>query len=533
MKKIYIILSIICCVLFVACELTDFDLQDDPNRISINSTTPDLMINAVQLKFGGVVEEYNVRTMATTRYWSLWLQNYFSTGGSAWDDTYALREHAKAINKMAENDPNLAFYRGMAEIMTAYAMVTAVDYWGNIPYTEANNTDLTIRPNLDDGEFIYNDILDKLDLAIEDMNNATVKPQSDLFFDGDETKWIKVANSLKLKMLVNIGENGKDRLNALLAEDNFIESASDDFQFNYGVEDRTPRSNHPRWRTHYATFGSFIFYTGNYFITLLKDSKANPDPRIRYYLYRGGAEDPSPSIFPSIFECANDPMFNTCYPGDFYIGKDHGDTRRVPARDRPYLTVFGLYPIGGVFDEDNPVAPQYPRNVDIANHLKGAGITPILLSSFVEFFKAEAVVSIGANGDAAAFLEAGIRKSMDKVLNFKGVAIGSPFAATDSDVDDYVNEVLSNFAVASTSEEKLEIIITEYYLASFGNTIEAYNAYRRTGYPDLPPHVENPNIVFPRSFIYPDGLVTNSPNIEQKLRTDQVFWDTNPPGFID
>ena len=79
----------------------------------------------------------------------------------------------------------------------------------------------------------------------------------------------------------------------------------------------------------------------------------------------------------------------------------------------------------------------------------------------------------------------------------------------------------------------MDIIITEYYLASYGNSVEAYNAYRRTGYPSniqIPINDDNPT--FPRSFPYPDDAVDVNTSLTQKANTDKVFWDKNPDGFI-
>ena len=101
-----------------------------------------------------------------------------------------------------------------------------------------------------------------------------------------------------------------------------------------------------------------------------------------------------------------------------------------------------------------------------------------------------------------------------------------------SSVDDYIAEVEANYTNAASDEEKLNIIMTEYHLALFGNGVEAYNSYRRTGMPnDLQPlraaDVDN----FLRSFFYPTTSVSNNSNSDQKDDvTAQVFWDTNPAG---
>ena len=76
------------------------------------------------------------------------------------------------------------------------------------------------------------------------------------------------------------------------------------------------------------------------------------------------------------------------------------------------------------------------------------------------------------------------------------------------------------------------IVVREWYIASWGNGIEPYNMYRRTGYPTLQTGVV-PVGVFPRSFRYPASEVNTNPNVQQTTADNQVFWDTNPAGFIN
>jgi len=100
-------------------------------------------------------------------------------------------------------------------------------------------------------------------------------------------------------------------------------------------------------------------------------------------------------------------------------------------------------------------------------------------------------------------------------------------------IDTYVSEVLVNYGNATTDQDRLNIIMKEFYIASWGNSIESYNGYRRTGYPELGGSVIT-NTDFPRNFLIPDTELNSNDNpaIEQITRTTKVFWDTNPDGFI-
>ncbi len=56
----------------------------------------------------------------------------------------------------------------------------------------------------------------------------------------------------------------------------------------------------------------------------------------------------------------------------------------------------------------------------------------------------------------------------------------------------------------------------ELHIATFGNGLEAYNAYRRTGFPSNMQPSLNPNPGdFYRSAYYPDNSVNNNPSASQ------------------
>ena len=100
-------------------------------------------------------------------------------------------------------------------------------------------------------------------------------------------------------------------------------------------------------------------------------------------------------------------------------------------------------------------------------------------------------------------------------------------------MDAYVDEVLSDYASATTDEERLDIIMKEYYLSAFGNSMESYNFYRRTGYPsDIQVPIDDDDPVFPRSFPLSRLEIQRNLSLEQKNNYDKVFWDTNPDSFI-
>ena len=163
--------------------------------------------------------------------------------------------------------------------------------------------------------------------------------------------------------------------------------------------------------------------------------------------------------------------------------------------------------------------------------LGGDGIHPMMLASWVQFMLAESALTIGVTGNARTYLENGVRGHIQKVINFQSSETG--FVAPASQVNAYVNEVLADYDAADDAG-KLDIIAREWYIASYTNAIEPFNTYRRTGYPSFLMDPIQPIGDFPRSFLYPLSELNVNDNIQQKANNQvQVFWDTNPAGFIN
>ena len=101
---------------------------------------------------------------------------------------------------------------------------------------------------------------------------------------------------------------------------------------------------------------------------------------------------------------------------------------------------------------------------------------------------------------------------------------GDVFGPDDDDVEAYVAAVLNAYDTAS---DKLDVVMKEYHIASFGNGYEYYNAYRRTGKPNnMQPSLDILSVdAFPRSVLLPSNHVNQNANAVQKTIQDLVFWD--------
>lgn len=100
------------------------------------------------------------------------------------------------INKLAE-----------IEILTVYAYSVLVDTFGNVPYSQALNIASYPNPKYDDAQIIYKDLLTRLSAAVATMNTSYGGfAGSDLIYDGNVSKWKGFANSLRLKLAINMDD---------------------------------------------------------------------------------------------------------------------------------------------------------------------------------------------------------------------------------------------------------------------------------------------------------------------------------------
>jgi hypothetical protein len=219
--------------------------------------------------------------------------------------------------------------------------------------------------------------------------------------------------------------------------------------------------------------------------------KGFDDPRVRYYLYRQTLTNTTnvdeqeciSQIAPPHYLVGNYPYCNPA-GNKGYWGRDHLDPDGIPP-DGLKRTAYGVFPSGGRFDNSSgaPVA-----NPALGN--KGAGIHPIMLAAYVDFMLAEAAVTLGTTGTPKTLLLSGIQKHMDYVRAFavagaEGALISAfePAATFSAKVTSYKKYVETQFDAASTNDTKMNVVGREYWLSLYGNGMESYNLYRRTGKP--------------------------------------------------
>lgn len=126
-------------------------------------------------------------------------------------------------------------YSGVGKALTAYVFQGLVDHFGDIPFTEALSGEIAdggiLLPKYEQSNAVYTSLIAIVDDAINDLSTASSSDigADDFVYGGDVQKWMKFANSLKLRILMRTSEiapNG-DAIKSLIANGTFIESDAD------------------------------------------------------------------------------------------------------------------------------------------------------------------------------------------------------------------------------------------------------------------------------------------------------------------
>jgi len=92
------------------------------------------------------------------------------------------------------------------EVLEIYTWQILVDTFGDIPYTEALGGADNIDPAYDDAATIYEDLIARIDVASADLSAGQGFATGDIIYNGDMAKWEKFANSLQLRLAMQISD---------------------------------------------------------------------------------------------------------------------------------------------------------------------------------------------------------------------------------------------------------------------------------------------------------------------------------------
>ena len=368
---------------------------------------------------------------------------------------------------------------GVAKIIKAWCFQQMVDAWADIPFSEALQTTAIKYPKFDSGKIIYPQLLALLDDGIAKLNvqeeGLIPMGNNETIYSGVATKWIKMANTLKMRIYLHYSEIDPAKLKAGIdAIVNtglpVIDANADNFEMAF-VD--APNAQNPIHQFELRQANQFF---PNHFLVNLMSDKS--DPRLPFYF------TPLP------------------YNSTTYVGVKPGDPQSFN------YSRLNVYLRGEM--KNNPVPLPDGSLTATAATYTGAASIKMLTAAEYYFIRAEAALRFGAAGNAQTLYQSGIRASME----LAGVSA--------TDIDGYI---AAHPLPAGTVDEQLKILIEEKFVALYGVALEPYNDWRRTGYPSIEPVLTGAITTIPTIFYYPQSEVNANPNCTQQALTAKVFWD--------
>ncbi|TKC06665.1 SusD/RagB family nutrient-binding outer membrane lipoprotein [Pedobacter polaris] len=560
MKKILNCILICAVVMGISSCKKFLDVNDNPNNAT--ESNADLVlpqaIVATAAHTSGFNQSMNVPggffagVAGVGGYGATYTWAYTTNSFTAmWTNTYDNANDYQYVITTNAGDPQLVFTTSIARIMKAFAFARLVDQYNDVPYSDALKGVGSLAPKYDKAEDIYKDLIKELTESIAAISTGQAAPVSagvkavatpiDPLFKGSGAfatgfsgmdKWKRFANTVRLRLLVKMA--GVPALNSyatpLFATTASVGYIQEDALCNPGYTKEAGRQS-PQWNNYGASVSDLATITQNV---------------------------PTKWIL------------------SFYNGVKLNDQ----VRGRVSFRSFPNTNVNQLGDETSAsvaaVAPPYNAWYSAATWADAAagnayGIAkgpsqgqPIFMFSELNFLIAECQVRgylpVG-DGGASAF-KAGITASFDYLYrNQNGILNPTKVAPSAScptcstiatDVDAYITSnagaakpYLVNYALALTTNEKIEAISTQKYIA-LANIMndEAFNEYKRTGYPAVITNgpapatdtfaskqsvATSPDKIITR-FLYPqEEYNLNAGNAKPgiSLYTSKIFWDVN------
>lgn len=274
------------------------------------TTTPNINSNIFRL----LAQQWTETTYTDEANYDLTTRNIPQ---NFWNSMYRdVLKNLRESKKINEADASLnadvkANLLAIEDIMEVYTFAILVDTFGDIPYTEALNSD-NLSPKYDNAKTIYTDLLKRLDTDIAALKVAASGfGEADLIYGGDTGKWLAFANTLKFKMGMTLSDSDPATAKAIVEAtvSKIFHSSDDNAAFHYLA---TPPNTNPVW-AELIQSGRKDFVIAN---TLIDKMAELHDPRIEHYFtkdavdgYSGGtyAQSSNYSTFSKPSESVTEP----------------------------------------------------------------------------------------------------------------------------------------------------------------------------------------------------------------------------------
>jgi hypothetical protein len=504
------------------------DINQNPN--SATTSTPELVLPQALTATASVVNTYNSMGAQLGGY----MANAGGYGGfgssvtynfgngdyqNCWNSTYDNLTDYQWIITQTEGNMDYVFYNGASKIMKAFDFELLVDTYNNVPYSSAFLEKENLTPAYDDAATVYDSIYALLDdaiglinqglndLANNEASNVQQFTSNDVLFGGDMENWKRLANTLKLRIAVR-GKSGGLTFNNNYDPVGFL---NEDALINPGYQQADGKQN-PKWNT----WG---------------------------FTYTGAA--------------ANRAWMTTDFIAAFYTGNKLTDYRGYAIFNGFGTSSFGTNQLGyestsvpSAPSAGSWITPYEDQNNNIGI-LKGPGAgMPIFTLAESDFLQAEAALKggLGVEGDAQTYFYNGILDSYKYIYMKRDGTYDLAGWDPELDYQAYLDlnpeSYLVHYELATTDAQRLEAIITQQYIAlNMVNSDQAWNDFRRTGYPAIVNGSTNGVLSFaslqststrsdklPSRILYPTSeLSYNNTNLPKDIDpfSSKIFWDSN------
>ncbi|MCK9411093.1 MAG: SusD/RagB family nutrient-binding outer membrane lipoprotein [Prolixibacteraceae bacterium] len=518
-KQIYILLLTLFAL--TACE-KQLLRQDEllQKRDALESATPNLLLSSIiqQCAFayqgeGGVGNRtlsVTVQYMQGNRSSDDNIHKSFTKPKS---DLYGITPPIKLIQAAIADVHKLGLknYEGIFLIFKSLMWSTATDLYGDIYYTEGlRGQEGILFPKFDEQKSIYPALIKNLKDATQLLTEGTepIDKTSDILYAGDKSKWIKFANSLRLRLLMRASKNlsGAASEIAAVAALPLISTLAENASIPYLAGDRS--LNWPM---------SYDGYQDNFQIyrpckTLVDSLKALNDDRLKVWV--APIEKPWTNV-----ASQNGTTVSTTDPNGFaynstweYIDRSKAGIRGAASFIVDSLTLYAGYTAGmyenvlaanGSYDFPTTIWNYKISRFSMLLNTKSHSLLKacMLQADEVQFLLAEASVKgYISTGTAETYYKNGVTLASSRW----GVTIPA----------NYFSNPRAAFPTNGTSNQKLAKIAMQKWLGHFLMGVEAYADHRRTRLPafEFNGELANGLHLFPLRFRYPETEMANNAN---------------------
>lgn len=467
------------------------DLNTDKSKA--NSIDPNAQLTTAELQtYGdlGMVEIYrNYLYAFTQQLMGCWnTTNYGGRHtvdnnemGRIWTSFYpkAIKNLTDAIHRSAE-DGNMKNINAILRIYRVYMMSVITDIYGDAPYSEAGLGYLKeiYNPKYDTQEDIYNDFFTELKDAASALDAANDRITGDVIYNGDVAKWIKLANSLRLRYAMRISDVAPEKArkefeDALASEGGVLTSGSDDalikymdISFSFGQDSYTDYRGNALSQ---LLFGNDPANNPSYLCSTFFNQLYNTkDPRtfmIARFYYDGLMSQTSPDNRIDLTDeiTGKGIAMNPCQPGAFSYdpwpqGYD-SDMMKEIAKTNPSV-------------ETTMARETEPKLAN--NFLRGDNPGVVMTCAEVNLLLAEASLKKwNTGGTVEGFYSKGVRAAMDFLADNYGY---------DRISDNDFNAYIADNGIGHTEQQAKAAINTQAWILHFTNPAECWANVRRSGY---------------------------------------------------